>query len=77
MSKEAKIPYEVVNVVDAFSNDPKRLGKKDLIITWRSANLGGGQLIIPVEEATEAKIKDLIASELTKRKPYLNIKGEV
>jgi hypothetical protein len=65
---------EIVSVLDIPSPDPTRLGKVDVMITYRVDPLHSFTLRIPKEDATPAKIKAAVQEDWNKRKEIIGAK---
>jgi len=65
---------EVVSVLDIPSPDPTRLGKTDVMITYRVDPLHSFTIRMPKEEATAAKIKAAIQADWNTRKEIIGAK---
>jgi len=51
---------EITEAVEIFSADPARVGKKDTLITYTVDKTRTYMIVLPAEEATEAKIVEEI-----------------
>jgi hypothetical protein len=62
----------VISTLDVPSTDPARLGKMDMMITYRSDPLHSFTIRIPAEGITLAKVDAAIRSDYATRKQYIN-----
>jgi hypothetical protein len=65
---------EIVSVLDIPSPDPVRLGKTDVMVTYRVDPLHSFTLTIHKEDATPANIKMLIQKDWNSRKEIIGAK---
>jgi hypothetical protein len=62
----------VVSTIDLPSSDPARLGKMDLLVTYRVDALHTFTVKIPAENMTPQKFDAAIKSDYAERKVYIN-----
>jgi len=65
---------EIVSVLDIPSPDPTRLGKTDVMVTYRVDPLHSFTIRIPKEEATTVKIKAAVQADWNTRKELIGAK---
>ena len=68
---------EIIEAVDIFSTDPARIGKKDSLVTYTVNKVRTYMIVIPSEEATEARIEEEIRSAEEARGKIIGKKFEV
>jgi hypothetical protein len=77
MSSNDVKEVEIVSTVDIPSQDPKRIGKFDVLVTYRVDMLHTFSVRIPKEEATTTKIEEAIRNDYAKRKELIGRKVKV
>jgi len=65
---------EIVSVLDIPSPDPTRLGKVDMMVTYRVDPLHSFTIRIPKEGATTASIKAAVQADWNTRKDLIGAK---
>jgi len=65
---------EIVSVLDIPSPDATRLGKTDVMVTYRVDPLHSFTIRVPKEEATTAKIKAAVQADWNTRKELIGAK---
>ena len=68
---------EVTEAVEMFSADPARVGKKDTWVTYVVNGARTYSIIIPSEEATEARIEEEIGKAESERAKLIGKKFTV
>lgn len=64
----------IVSVLDVPSQDPKRAGKMDALITYRIDPLHSFTISIPADDLTPDKVATAVRQDFQKRKAYINAK---
>jgi hypothetical protein len=65
---------EIVSVLDIPSPEPTRLGKSDVMVTYRVDPLHSFTIRMPKEDSTPAKIKAAIQADWNTRKEIIGAK---
>ena len=65
---------EIVSVLDIPSPEPTRLGKTDVMITYRVDPLHSFSIRIPKEDSSDEKIKKAIQADWDTRKKIIGAK---
>jgi hypothetical protein len=68
---------EIIATVDIPSTDPKRTGKIDVLVTYRIGAFQSGMVMVPKEEANEARIKAAIKADVEAKAKFVGMKFTV
>lgn len=68
---------EIIEAVDIFSTDPARVGQKDTMVTYTVDKRRTYMVILPAEEADEARIEAAIRQAEEARGKLIGKKFEV
>ena len=77
MEDRKKPEVEIVEAVEVYSVDPKRLGKKDTLVTYKREDGRTYFVTLPSEEATEVRIVQEIKKAEAERDKLIGKKFEV
>jgi len=67
----------ILATVDVPATSPDRMGKTDVLITYRIGPYQSGMVRIPKEEFTEAKVKAAVKKDVELKAKYVGMKFKV
>ncbi len=67
-----KQTVQIISMLDVPAQTPERLGKMDMLLTYRVDPLHSFTIRIPAETSTPDKIDAAIRSDYAVRKPLIN-----
>ena len=68
---------QIVATVDIPSRSPERVGKIDMLVTYRIGPYQSGMVTLPKETATEKTIQDAIKEDVKKKAKFVGMQFTV